>query len=102
MYKSGGNSEVALSQNLNFEMRDWNWSFTTFQHYIGYSSLICTHLLCRGKKETEIESRETYNSTIATLVLLRARSTVPIHGTDVLRPYPMDDEECDLIYKTKR
>ena len=32
------------------------------------------------------EYRETWTSTTATLVLLRARSKAPIHGTDSLRP----------------
>ena len=35
--------------------------------------------------------RETWNSTTATLVLLRARSTAPIHGVDILRPHPTDE-----------
>ena len=40
----------------------------------------------RGKKwETEIGYRETWNSTIATLVLLRVRSTAPIHGIIIYR-----------------
>ena len=58
--------------------------FTTFQHYIGYSShYIHTRIVHRGKEgEREIGYRETWNSTTATLVLLRARSTAPIHGTD--------------------
>ena len=45
----------------------------------------------RGKKgETEIGYRETCNSTTVTLVLVRARSKPPIHGTDILRPNPTD------------
>ena len=50
----------------------------------------------RGKKgETEIGYRDTWNSTTATLVLLRARSTAPIHRSDILRPHPMDNDEYD-------
>ena len=42
----------------------------------------------RGKTgETEIGYRETWNSTTATLVLLRALSKAPIHGTDVVRGF---------------
>ena len=38
----------------------------------------------RGKKgETVFGYRETWNSTTATLVLLRARSKAPIHETDI-------------------
>ena len=48
--------------------------------------------------ETEIRYRETCNSTRATLVLLRAWSKAPIHGTDVLRPHPTDDDEYKDIY----
>ena len=71
------------------------WSFTTFQHYLGYSShYIHTCIVHRGKKgETEIGYRDTWNSTTATLVLLSARSTAPIHGSDILRP--MDYDEYD-------
>ena len=40
----------------------------------------------RGKKgETEFGYGETLNSITAILLLLRARSAVPIHGTDILR-----------------
>jgi len=43
----------------------------------------------RGKKgETEFGYRETWNSTTATLILLRARSAAPIHGIDILRAHP--------------
>ena len=31
------------------------------------------------------------NSTTATLVVLRDRSTAPIHGTEILRPHPTDE-----------
>ena len=42
----------------------------------------------RGKKgETEFGYRETWNSTTATLVLLRTRGTAPIHGIAILRPH---------------
>ena len=74
-----------------------NWSVTTFQHYIGYSShYIHTFRMYRVKKgETEIGYRKTLNSTTVTLVLLRARSIAPIHGIAVLRPHPSDDDEYD-------
>ena len=49
----------------------------------------------RKKGETEIGYRETWNSTTATLVLLRARSTAPIHRIAILRPHPSDDDEYD-------
>ena len=49
--------------------------------------------------ETEIEYRETWNSTTVTLVLLRARSTTPIHGIAILRPHPLDDDEYDGYIK---
>ena len=50
----------------------------------------------RGKKEeTEIGYRDTWNSTTATMVLLRARSTALIHGTNILHPHPVDDDEYD-------
>ena len=39
--------------------------------------------------------RETWISTTATLVLLRARSTAPIHGIAILRPHPSDDNDDD-------
>ena len=73
------------------------WSFTTVQHYIGYSShYIHTFIMHREKKrETEIGYRDTWNSTTATLVLLRARSKGPIHGIAILRPHPSDDDEYD-------
>ena len=60
--------------------------------YIVYSShYIHTFRMYRGKKEeTKIGYRETWNSTTATLVLLRARSTAPIHGIAMLRPHPKD------------
>ena len=51
----------------------------------------------RGKeRETEIGYRETWNSTTATLVLLRGLSTVPILGIDILRPRSTDDDEYDV------
>ena len=67
----------------------------TFQHYIGYSShYIHTFIVHKGKKGgTEFGYRATWNSTTATLVLLRAWSRVPIHGTDILHPHPMDDDD---------
>ena len=37
--------------------------------------------------------RETMTSTIATVVILRARSKVPIHGTQNISLHPMDDNE---------
>ena len=50
----------------------------------------------RGMKgETEIKHRETWNSITAPLVLIRARSKASIHGTDILHPHPVDDDECD-------
>ena len=50
----------------------------------------------RGKKgETEFGYRETWNYTTATLVILPARSTAPIHGIAILRPHPSDDDEYD-------
>ena len=56
-----------------------------------YSS---THRAYREKKgETEFGYRDTWNSTTATLVLLRARSMAPIHGIAILRPNPTDDDE---------
>ena len=78
--------------------RRWrNWSFTTFQHYIGYSShYIHTFSMYRRREgKTEIGYRETWNSKTVTLVLLRARSTAPIHGIAILRPHPSDDDEYD-------
>ena len=46
----------------------------------------------RGKKgETEFGYIETWNYIITTLVLLLARGTAPIHGTNVLRPQPTDE-----------
>ena len=47
----------------------------------------------RGKKERQNSDTERppQNSTAATLVLLQARSTAPIHGTDSLRPDPTDE-----------
>ena len=43
----------------------------------------------RGEKGgTEIGYKRTWNSTTTTLVLVRARSKAPIHGTDNLRPHP--------------
>ena len=76
-----------------------NWSFTTFQHYIGYSShyshTVIVHTWYIEERQTSDTERETWNSTTATLVLLRTRSTALIHGTDVLRPHPMDDDEYD-------
>ena len=74
-------------------------SFATFQHNIGYSShYIHTFIMHRGKRgETEIGYRETWDSTTATLVLLRDRGTTPIHGTDMLRPQ-MDDMSTMDIY----
>jgi len=51
----------------------------------------------RGEKgETEFGYRETWNSTTATLVLLRDRSTAPIHGIAILRPHPTDNDENDV------
>ena len=66
-------------------------SFTTFQHYIGYSShFIHTFSMYRENKgETEVGYRETWNSTTVT----RARSTAPIHEIAILRPHPSDDDE---------
>ena len=32
------------------------------------------------------------------VLYVRARSTALVHGTDILRPYPMDDEEYDEEY----
>ena len=50
----------------------------------------------RGQKgETEFGYRETWHSTTATLVLVRAWSTAPIHGIALLRPHPSDDDEYD-------
>ena len=46
----------------------------------------------RGKKRRDrIWNRETWNSPTGTLVILRARSTAPIHRTDILRPHPTDE-----------
>ena len=77
-----------------------NCSFTTFQHYIGYSShYVHTFSMYRGKKgETELGYRETCSSTTATLVLLNARSTAPIHGVTIVRLHsPVDDEYDEYI-----
>ena len=41
-------------------------------------------------RRDKTEYRETRNSTTATLVLLRSRSTAPIHGSNILRPHPTD------------
>jgi len=50
----------------------------------------------RGKYgETEIGYRETWDSTTATLVLLRGRSTAHIHKVAIVRPIPSDDDEYD-------
>ena len=58
-----------------------------------YSDMYCAY---RGKKgEIEIGCRETWNSTTVTMVLLRARSTAPIHGIAILRPHPSDYDEYD-------
>ena len=55
--------------------------------------IICTFSMHRGKKgETEFRYRETWNSTTAVLVLLRARGKAPIHGIAILRPHPSDDD----------
>ena len=56
----------------------------------------------RGNKgETEFGYRETWNSTTATPVLLRSRSTAPIHGIAILRPHPSDDDEYDGYVQLK-
>ena len=72
-------------------------SVTTFQHYIGFSShYIHTFIVhTEERKERQNSDRETWNSAKVTLVLLRARSTSPIHGADSLRPHPSDDDEYD-------
>ena len=77
------------SISFAFLKRMRNWSLTTFQHYIGFSSHYI-HTCRRKKGETEIEYRDLEFYT-ATLVLLRARSSAPIHGTDILRPHPTDE-----------
>ena len=58
-----------------------------------YSHIYCAFRVKKG--ETKFGYRETWNSTTATLVLLRARSTAPIHGIAILRPFPSDDDEYD-------
>ena len=49
----------------------------------------------RSKVEMKSKARssdtETWSSTTVTLVLLRGRSTAPIHGTYILRPHPTDE-----------
>ena len=71
--------------------------FTTFQHYIGYSShYIHTCIMHRGKKrETEIGYRETWNSNQPQSPWGLYVPGAPIHGTDIVRPHPMDDDEYD-------
>ena len=65
-----------------------NWSFSTFQHYIGYSShYIHTCILHRGKKgKTDIGNTTLIqrDSTTATLVLIRPRNTAtPMNTIDI-------------------
>ena len=55
-------------------------------------SIILTHVSCieERKERQNIGLGDTWPSAKATLVLLRARSTDPIHRTDILRPHPLD------------
>ena len=56
--------------------------------------IIHTFIMHRGKEEeTEIGYRVTWNSTTATLVLLRARSTAPMHRIAILHPHLSDDDD---------
>ena len=58
------------------------------------SHYINTFSIYRGRKgETDIGYRHTWNSTTATLILVRARRTAPIHRIAILRPHPSDDDD---------
>ena len=59
------------------------WLFKSFYSHIDRAY--------KGTKgETEFGYRETWNSTTATLVLLRALRTAPIHGIAILRAHLTD------------
>ena len=60
-----------------------------------FKSLYSHIVHIRKKGYTEIGYRETWNSTTATLVLLRVLSKAPIHGINILRPHPTDIDEYD-------
>ena len=91
------------SRSIIASGRRRNWSVTTVQHYIGYSShYIHTFSMYRGKKgKTEIGYRDTWNSTTVTHVLLCARSTALIHGIAILLPHSSNDDEYDGYIQCK-
>ena len=76
------------------QLKRMNSSFTTFQHYIGYSSNY-SHTCIVDREIRKERQKLAWNFTTVTLVLLRSRSKVPIHGIDILPPHPMDDNEYD-------
>ena len=69
-------------------------SVTTFQHYIGYSSHYSHTFIVHTEERKERQNLNTERPGIppqAPWFFLRARSTAPTKGTDILRPHPTDE-----------
>ena len=82
--KSKFQDEIEVEEEEELEFYDLSILYRLFKSFYLHS-----YRAYSGKKgETEIGYRDTWNTTTVTLVLFRARSKAPIHGTDMLRPHP--------------